>query len=60
MSEFELFSEDEIKEEIIRISKTLYDRSLITALGGNISARIPGAGRVLDYPEPGLQGCSQA
>ncbi|MCL7393526.1 MAG: class II aldolase/adducin family protein [Thaumarchaeota archaeon] len=43
MSEFELFSEDELKEEIIRISKTLYERSLITALGGNISARIPGA-----------------
>ncbi|MEN2974570.1 MAG: class II aldolase/adducin family protein [Candidatus Caldarchaeales archaeon] len=41
MESFELFPEEEIKNEIIRVSRALYDRGLITALGGNISARIP-------------------
>jgi len=38
----ELFSEEEIKNEIIRVVKVLYDREMITALGGNVSARVPG------------------
>ena len=37
-----MITEDEIKNEIVRISRVLYDRQLITALGGNISGRIPG------------------
>ncbi len=56
MSEFELFSEDELKQEIIRVSKTLYERSLITALGGNISARIPGASEFWITPSQVFKG----
>jgi L-fuculose-phosphate aldolase len=56
MSEIELFSEDELKEEIIRISKTLYERSLITALGGNISARLPGANEFWITPSQVFKG----
>ena len=41
MSE-ELFTEEEIKEDICSTMKRLFDRGLISALGGNISARIPG------------------
>jgi len=40
--EIELFSEEELKKEIIRVMKTLYLRGMITALGGNVSARLPG------------------
>jgi len=39
----ELFTEEEIKEEICRVMATLYRRGLISATGGNVSARIPGA-----------------
>lgn len=42
MGEEELFSEEEIKREIIRVIKVLYERGMITALGGNVSARLPG------------------
>ncbi|HIE15171.1 TPA: class II aldolase/adducin family protein [Candidatus Bathyarchaeota archaeon] len=38
----ELFSEEEIKEEICRVMRMLYHRGLISAIGGNVSARIPG------------------
>ncbi|MEM2674534.1 MAG: class II aldolase/adducin family protein, partial [Candidatus Hadarchaeales archaeon] len=37
-----LYSEEELKEEIVKTSRILYERGLITAIGGNISARIPG------------------
>ncbi|MEM3921456.1 MAG: class II aldolase/adducin family protein [Fervidicoccaceae archaeon] len=56
MGELELFSEDELKEEIIRVSKTLYERSLITALGGNISARLPGASEFWITPSQVFKG----
>lgn len=42
MSE-ELFSEEEIKEDICKVIAALYRRGLISATGGNVSARIPGA-----------------
>ena len=38
-----LYTEDELKNEICRVMGTLYKRGLVSALGGNISARIPGA-----------------
>jgi len=38
-----LYTEDELKEEICRVMKALYNRGLISALGGNVSARLPGA-----------------
>lgn len=37
-----LYSEEELREEIVKTSRILYERGLITAIGGNISARIPG------------------
>ena len=36
-----LFDEDELKEEICSVMKRLFDRGLISALGGNVSARLP-------------------
>ena len=42
MYEEELFGEEEIKNEIIRVIRVLYKREMITALGGNVSARMPG------------------
>jgi len=40
---FELIPDEEIKEEVCRVMKALYQRSLISALGGNVSAKAPGA-----------------
>ena len=40
---FELVSEEELKEEICRVMKALYQRGLVSALGGNVSARVPGS-----------------
>ena len=51
-----LFSEEEIKNEIIRVSKVLYERQLITALGGSISARIPGAAEFWITPRRAFRG----
>ncbi|KYH40917.1 MAG: class II aldolase/adducin family protein [Candidatus Bathyarchaeota archaeon B26-2] len=39
----ELFTEEEIKEEICRVMSRLYRRGLISAVGGNVSAKIPGS-----------------
>ena len=36
-------SEAELKEEICRVMKLLYYRGLVSALGGNVSARVPGS-----------------
>ena len=38
-----LYTEEELKEEICRVMKALYNRGLVSALGGNVSARIPGS-----------------
>lgn len=38
----ELFDEDEIKRDIIRVMGTLYQKGLVSAMGGNVSARLPG------------------
>ncbi|MEM3588978.1 MAG: class II aldolase/adducin family protein [Nitrososphaerales archaeon] len=51
-----LFSEEELKEEIVRIMKTLYDKGLITALGGNVSARFPGASEFYITPSQVFKG----
>ncbi|MCD6235560.1 MAG: class II aldolase/adducin family protein [Thaumarchaeota archaeon] len=51
-----LISEDEIKNEIIRISKVLYDRQLINALGGNISGRVPGSNEFWITPSQVFKG----
>ncbi|MEM0076623.1 MAG: class II aldolase/adducin family protein [Thermoproteota archaeon] len=34
--------EEEIKVEICKVMKNLYDRGLVASLGGNVSARVPG------------------
>ena len=36
-------SEDELKNEIVRVMKDLYEKSLVNALAGNVSARERGA-----------------
>ena len=36
-------SEDELKNEIVRVMKTLYEKCLVNALAGNVSAREQGA-----------------
>jgi len=51
-----LLTEDEIKNEIVRISKVLYDRQLITALGGNISGRVPGSNEFWITPSQVFKG----
>lgn len=44
MEEFlPLGSEEELKEEICKTIRRLFSRGLISALGGNISARLPGS-----------------
>lgn len=44
MEEFlPLGSEEDLKEDICKTMRRLFDRGLISALGGNISARLPGA-----------------
>jgi len=60
MENFELFSEKEIKDEIIRFSKVLYEKGLITALGGNISARLPRAGEFWITPSQVFKGALKA
>jgi len=35
--------EEDLKEEICSTMKRLFDRGLVSALGGNVSARLPGA-----------------
>jgi len=42
MSE-ELFTEEELKKDVCKVMAALYRRGLISAVGGNISARVPGA-----------------
>jgi len=51
-----LITEDEIKNEIVRISRVLYDRQLITALGGNISGRVPGSNEFWITPSQVFKG----
>ncbi|MBS7607064.1 MAG: class II aldolase/adducin family protein [Candidatus Bathyarchaeia archaeon] len=44
MEEFlPLGSEEELKEEICKTMRRLFNRGLVSALGGNISARLPGS-----------------
>ncbi|MEM3480040.1 MAG: class II aldolase/adducin family protein, partial [Candidatus Bathyarchaeia archaeon] len=44
MGEFlSLSSEEELKDEICKTMRRLFNRGLISALGGNISARLPGS-----------------
>jgi len=38
----ELSEEEEIKRNITRVMATLYQRGLVSAIGGNVSARFPG------------------
>ncbi|MEM2739849.1 MAG: class II aldolase/adducin family protein [Candidatus Bathyarchaeia archaeon] len=51
-----IFSEEELKIEIIRVMKTLYDRGLVSALGGNVSARIPGPSTIWITPSGVFKG----
>ena len=39
----ETLTEEKIKEDICRVTGMLYRRGLISALGGNVSARVPGS-----------------
>ncbi|RLE89196.1 MAG: class II aldolase/adducin family protein [Thermoprotei archaeon] len=45
-----MFSEKELKREIIRVMKVLYERELISALGGNVSARMPNSKEIWITP----------
>ncbi|RLE61855.1 MAG: class II aldolase/adducin family protein [Thermoprotei archaeon] len=45
-----MFSEKELKREIIRVMKVLYKRELISALGGNVSARMPNSKEIWITP----------
>ena len=36
-----------LKQELVRVSKRCYDKNLITATGGNISCRVPGEDAIL-------------
>ncbi|RLE71656.1 MAG: class II aldolase/adducin family protein [Thermoprotei archaeon] len=49
-------SEEEIKREIIRVMKTLYNRGLISALGGNVSARQQGSNNIWITPSGVFKG----
>ncbi len=51
-----LFDEEEIKREIIRVMKALYNRGLISALGGNVSARLPGSNEIWITPSGVFKG----
>ncbi|MCX8162231.1 MAG: class II aldolase/adducin family protein [Candidatus Bathyarchaeota archaeon] len=51
-----IFSEEELKIEIIRVMKTLYGRGLVSALGGNVSARIPGSDTIWITPSGVFKG----
>ncbi|KUO92191.1 MAG: class II aldolase/adducin family protein [Caldivirga sp.] len=51
-----LVSEDEIKQEITRVMRALYERGLVSALGGNVSARVPGAGEFWITPSGVFKG----
>ena len=43
MSEFEGLSEEQLKNDICKVMRNLFNRGLVSALGGNVSARIPGS-----------------
>jgi len=49
-------TEGEIKNEIVRIAKVLFDRQLISALGGNISGRVPGSNEFWITPSQVFKG----
>ena len=48
--------EEDLKEEICKTIKRLFDRGLISALGGNISARIPEANKFWITPSGVFKG----
>ncbi|MCC6015441.1 MAG: class II aldolase/adducin family protein [Desulfurococcaceae archaeon] len=37
------FDEEQIKKDICKVMRNLFERGLVSALGGNVSARVPGA-----------------
>jgi len=43
MSEGLAIDEEQIKRDICKVMKNLFNRGLVSALGGNVSARIPGS-----------------
>jgi L-fuculose-phosphate aldolase len=43
LSEFEVITEDQLKNDICKVMKNLYNRGLVSALGGNVSSRVPGS-----------------
>jgi len=48
--------EEELKEEICKIMKRLFDRGLVSALGGNVSARVPRANKFWITPSGVFKG----
>lgn len=43
MSEEFAVGEEQLKQDICKVMKNLFNRGLISALGGNVSARVPGS-----------------
>ncbi|MGC9149143.1 MAG: class II aldolase/adducin family protein [Sulfolobales archaeon] len=43
MSELEGLSEEQLKNDICKVMRNLFNRGLVSALGGNVSARLPGS-----------------
>lgn len=53
-------SEDELKEEIARVMRALYERKLVSAEGGNVSARFPGSKEIWITPSGTFKGGMKA
>jgi L-fuculose-phosphate aldolase len=53
---FTFGSEEELKEEICKTMRRLFNRGLISALGGNISARLPNANEFWITPSGAFKG----
>ena len=51
-----LYTEEELREEICKVMGRLFNRGLVSALGGNVSARLPGSGEFWITPSGVFKG----